>query len=206
MYHYLTLRYMYYTIIPHIISSLEPIRHRRRNLDGGPATNSGDINTINMSSLSTVSVNLLAMSSVHVLAIGTNTAIVGHTHLAGESGVRPPRSRVSWRLSLFHHSVDLFEGQTLGLPDEEVGVEHAQDTGRSPEEEDLGAEVLGVSRVLKHDGEENETYGLVSTDEVRGDNGEDTVPEPVGSGGKTNTSRSDRNREDFTDNLGCQTM
>lgn len=62
------------------------------------------------------------------------------------------------------------------------------------------------------------TYGLIDTDEVRGDDGKDTVPEPkshqqcsrygsrsadipVGSGGKTNTSRSDRNREDFTDNL-----
>jgi hypothetical protein len=44
------------------------------------------------------------------------------------------------------------------------------------------------------------TYGLIGTDEVRGDDGEDTVPEPVGSGGKTNTSRSDRDREDFTDN------
>jgi hypothetical protein len=44
------------------------------------------------------------------------------------------------------------------------------------------------------------TYGLIGTDEVRGDDGKDTIPEPVGSGGKTNTSRSDRDREDFTNN------
>lgn len=44
------------------------------------------------------------------------------------------------------------------------------------------------------------TYGLIGTDEVRGDDGKDTIPEPVGSGGKTNTSRSDGDGEDFTDN------
>jgi len=44
------------------------------------------------------------------------------------------------------------------------------------------------------------TYGLIGTDEVRGDDGKDTIPEPVGSGGKTNTSGSDRDGENFTDN------
>jgi hypothetical protein len=44
------------------------------------------------------------------------------------------------------------------------------------------------------------TYSLIGTDEVRGDDGEDTIPEPVGSGGKTNTSRSDGDGEDFTNN------
>jgi hypothetical protein len=54
--------------------------------------------------------------------------------------------------------------------------------------------------VTDHRRKGRRTYGLINTDQVRGDDGQDTVPEPVGSGGKTNTSRSDGDREDFTDN------
>jgi hypothetical protein len=71
-------------------------------------------------SINVSSSSLLAMVGLDVLSILSSW---GHTHLSGESRVRPPRSRVPGRLSLFHHSVDLLESQTLGLPDEEVGVD-----------------------------------------------------------------------------------
>jgi len=75
-----------------------------------------------------------------------------HAHISSESGVWFPAGRVSWTSSLLHHSVDLLESKSLGLPDEEVGVEQAEDAGGTPEEEDFGFEV-----------------GLVGVDEVGGD-------------------------------------
>jgi hypothetical protein len=64
------------------------------------------------------------------------------THLGGKSGVRVPAGGLSGRTSLLHHSVDLLKSKTLGLPNHEVGVDRAEDTGGSPNEEDLGTEVL----------------------------------------------------------------
>ncbi len=42
---------------------------------------------------------------------------------------------------LFQHAVHLFQGKTLGLGDEHVGVDEAEEAEGAPEEEDLGAEI-----------------------------------------------------------------
>ena len=124
----------------------------------------------------------LLPSDLLLVLLDWELALVVETHLGGVGGVWLPRWRESGSANLLHHSVDLLERKTLGLPDEEVGVDVADDTERSPDEEDLGLEV-----------------GLVGTDHVWGDDGDDTVPEPVGSGGKGNTSGSNWDWEDLTD-------
>ena len=113
---------------------------------------------------------------------GRVSAILSETHLRGKRGVWLPSGRLARASGLLHHSVDLLESKTLGLPDEEVGVDDTDDTGRSPKEENLGLEV-----------------GLVRVDEVRGDDGDDAVPEPVGRGRESDTTRPDGNGEDLTD-------
>lgn len=63
---------------------------------------------------------------------------------------------------LLEHSVDLFERKALGLGHQEVGEENADDAEGAPHEEDLGGQV-----------------GVLGIDQVRGDDGNDAVPEPV---------------------------
>lgn len=104
------------------------------------------------------------------------------THVGSEGRVGLPSWRLAWRASLLHHAVDLLEGETLGLPDEEVGVQEAEDTGRAPDEEDPGTEVLVVSGEIGFDdssGRKEMTYSLVNTNHVWRNDGDDTVPEPV---------------------------
>jgi hypothetical protein len=92
-----------------------------------------------------------------------------------------PLGRGPWA-GLGHHLVDLLERQTLGLRNEEVGVDEGDGAETSPDEEHGRLEVT-----------------LVGTDHVRGDDGDDGVPEPVGGGGKGNTTRANGQREDLTD-------
>ena len=51
-----------------------------------------------------------------------------------------PLGTSSW-CRLLQHAVDLLEGEALGLGDEDVGVDNAEEAEGAPEEEDLGAEV-----------------------------------------------------------------
>lgn len=112
---------------------------------------------------------------------GTNSGLLGETQLAGESRVRDPLGR-SARGGLLHHLVDLLQSKTLGLGDEEVGVDKGASAERAPEEEDLGAEVA-----------------LVRVDQVGGDDGDDAVPEPVGGGGESDTAGTDGQGVDLAD-------
>jgi hypothetical protein len=87
----------------------EPERYQTaRSLDSRLSTlNSRNGRTVQMSSTS-----LLTVMLDH-----TGLSIVyGQTHITGECRVRSPSGGSTWGLSLFHHSVDLFEGKTLGLP------------------------------------------------------------------------------------------
>ena len=69
---------------------------------------------------------------------------------------------------------------------QEVGVYESTGAKTTPDEEYARSQI---------------TFILV--DHVRGDNGNDGVPEPVGGGGKGHTSGSDGQWEDFSDdNLG----
>jgi hypothetical protein len=64
-------------------------------------------------------------------------------HLLGVGVVRNPASGLAGR-DFVHHSVNLLERQSLGLRDEEVGEENADEASRTPEEEYLGPEVCLV--------------------------------------------------------------
>lgn len=84
--------------------------------------------------------------------------LLGHTHLGGICRVRYPLGTGASR-GLLEHLVDLFKGKTLGLGDEEVGVDEAAAAETAPDVEDLGTKVT-----------------LVLVDHVRGDDGDDAVP------------------------------
>lgn len=101
---------------------------------------------------------------------GVATDLAG---LGGEGGSRAPLGRGT-RVALGEHLVDLLERETLGLGDEEVGVDAGGRAKTAPHEEDVRLEV-----------------SLVLADHVRGDDGDDRVPQPVGCGGEGDTTRTD---------------
>ena len=102
------------------------------------------------------------------------------TGLSSEGGVRLPLGGSAGG-SLLHHLVDLLERETLGLGDEQVGVDEGQGAETAPDEEDGRLHVASV--LANH---------------VGGNDGNDGVPEPVGGGGETHTAGADRQREDLT--------
>lgn len=112
----------------------------------------------------------------------SDLTMLGHAHLVGESGSRSPTSRLA-RSNLLEHLVNLLKGQTLGLRDEEVSVDTSAGAESTPDEENLGTEVALTLCLANH---------------VRSDGGDDCVPEPVGCGRETNTTRTDWQREDLT--------
>jgi len=113
--------------------------------------------------------------------LGVELVALLHADLGGKGLVRLPLGRGTWR-GLSHHLVDLLESKTLGLWDEEEGVDKGACAESTPDEEDGGAEV---------------TLGW--TDHVWSDDGNDGVPQPVGGSGESNTTRTDWKREDLTD-------
>ena len=76
----------------------------------------------------------------------------------------------------------LFRETYLGLGNEEVCVDEGRRAQTTPDEEDRRAEVA-----------------LVGVNHVRRDDSDDGVPEPVGGGGESDTTRADGEREDLTD-------
>lgn len=83
---------------------------------------------------------------------------------------------------LLHHLVDLLERETLGLGDEEVGVDEGAGAETAPDEEDGRLEVAAFL-----------------ADHVGSDDSDDGVPEPVGGGGETDTAGADGQGEDLAD-------
>jgi len=81
---------------------------------------------------------------------------------------------------LLHHLVDLFEGKALCLRDKEIRVYEGAGAETAPDEEDGGTKVSAVG-----------------VDHVGGDDGDDGIPEPVGGSGKTNTTGTDWEWENF---------
>jgi len=125
------------------------------------------------------------MRTMNMLYLGDvlliETTPFGHTHFLAESGMWLPCGRgTSSRLS--KHVIDLLEGQSLSLGDEEVGVDESACAQTTPNPEDVGTEIT-----------------LVRSDHIRGDDSDDGVPEPVGGGRDGDTTGSDGEREDFTD-------
>lgn len=116
--------------------------------------------------------------------------LLGEMHLGGESGVGLPLSGGTGS-ALFQHLIDLLQSKTLGLGNEEEGEEEGDDAETAPHEEDLGAQ-LGRVRLVGN--------------EVRSDDTDDAVPEPVGGGGETDTTGTDGEREDLAnDDPGART-
>lgn len=83
---------------------------------------------------------------------------------------------------LLHHAVNLLKRKTLGFGHKEVRIDEGACAETHPDEEDGRSEVT-----------------LILVDHVRSDDGDDSVPEPVGGGGEGDTTRSDGEGEDFTD-------
>lgn len=101
------------------------------------------------------------MRNLHTLTIKSSsssgsldTRFLGKTHLGREGGVRFPFCRCAWS-RLFHHLVHLFQGETLGLRDQEVGVDEGAGAEGAPDEEDFRAEIapVGVDHVWGYDGD-----------------------------------------------------
>jgi len=86
------------------------------------------------------------------------------------------------RSGFFEHTINLFKGETFSLRHEEVSVDESTCAECTPDEEDAGLEI-----------------SLISSNHVWSDDGDDSIPEPVRSSGKSDTPRSDRKREDFSD-------
>lgn len=93
--------------------------------------------------------------ALDILDLGVQLAILHGGR--GESGGGLPAGRGAGG-GLLHHLVDLLEGKTLGLRNEEEGVDECTSAQASPNEEDAGLEVA-----------------LVGSDHVRGDDSDDTM-------------------------------
>lgn len=119
---------------------------------------------------------LLVTLVEHLATSSSNTVAV----LPGVMGL--PSNGLSGNADLVVELINLLEGQTLGLVNEEVDEGDAQETAAEPDEEDLGLEV-----------------GLAGTvvDEVGGRVGDGPVEEPVGGGGHTEGLGTGLEREDL---------
>lgn len=121
--------------------------------------------------LGATALGLLDDSGVEVTILGSG--------LRGEGGGGLPLGGCAGG-GLLHHLVDLLEGETLGLGDEEVRVDEGTGAEGTPDEEHGGLHVA-----------------LVGVDHVGGDDGDDGVPEPVRGSGESDTTGSDGQREDL---------
>ena len=80
----------------------------------------------------------------------------------------------------------MFKGEALGFWYKEIGVDESTRAQTAPYEEDVGLEIAPVF-----------------VDHVRGDDGDDGIPQPVGGSRQTDTSRTDGNGEDFANDDPC---
>jgi hypothetical protein len=101
-----------------------------------------------------VNLNLCLLSRISLLCARKRDTLLNETHLSCEGRVRNPFAGIA-RVDFFKHAVHLFEGQALGLGDQEVGERYADDAERTPHEEDLGGKVgvLLIYQVWGNDGD-----------------------------------------------------
>jgi len=119
-------------------------------------------------------------TTTDVLVNSTESVILGGGDVFGD---KLPAVRIGLDGSgVLVEDIDLFQGQALGLGDEEVGEEQASETGATPDEEHLGAEV-GITGA--------------GVDEEGGSIADGPVHEPVASSGEGDTLATDVEREDF---------
>ena len=91
-----------------------------------------------------VCVHIVCLVSVSVLFNILNATRVdlatGAEHRTREGLVGNPLGGCSWG-ALLHHTINLLQGQTLGLGDEEVGIDESASAETAPDEEDGRFEV-----------------------------------------------------------------
>jgi len=121
----------------------------------------------------------LALDVVQHTGIKLTINSLAHSHC--ESLGWLPLGRCSW-CSLFHHLINLLKRQALGFGNQEIRVDEGGGAEATPNEENRRSEVA-----------------LVGTNHVGCDDGDDSVPQPVGGSGETDTTSSDREREDLAD-------
>lgn len=102
-----------------------------------------------------------------------------------EGIVRFPLLTQVWR-DIFHHLVNLFEGESFRLGYEYKGEDGAEETGRAPDEEDSDAKIP-----------------LVLVDDEGDDDCNYAVPEPIGGGRKSDAFASDFELENLADDYPC---
>lgn len=112
--------------------------------------------------------------------LGCQRTFLGKSHLGRERGVGAPLGRRAGG-RLLQHAIDLFQREALGFRDQQVGVDETESAERAPDEEHFLAQ---VGSVLAH--------------HVRGDNGDDTIPQPIRGGGQANSTGADGEREDLS--------
>jgi len=84
--------------------------------------------------------------------------------------------------------VDLFKGEAFSLRDTEVREDETAETGGTPDEEDLDAEIC---------------VALSWLDEVGGGEGKSPIPEPVRGSGQRHSLGTNVKREDLASNDPC---
>jgi len=99
--------------------------------------------------------------------------------------MRPPSS-TSPRRALLNTPINLFQTQPLQLIDTEVGKDRTTSAQAAEDVEDLRAQV-----------------GIVHADEVRVDDGDDSVPEPVRSGTEADAAGANGKGKDLADDDPC---
>jgi hypothetical protein len=82
-------------------------------------------------------------------SISSDILLADIAHIRSIRAVRHPFSRCSWRC-LLHHAVHLLEREALGLRNEHVGVDEAEEAKRAPEEEHLCTEI-GVAAAIANE-------------------------------------------------------
>lgn len=90
-------------------------------------------------------------------------------------GMGFPARWASGAPAFFHHPINLFQCEALGLPYKEIGVDKAENTSWTPKEKDFWTEVLRKCQLQVKSLAEN-THRLVSSHKIRGNYGDDTVP------------------------------
>jgi hypothetical protein len=91
------------------------------------------------------------------LIVNRDIFLANIAHIRSIRAVWYPFSGCPWR-SLLQHTVNLLKGETLGLRNEKVGIDEAEEAKGAPKEEHLGTQI-GVTAAV--------------SDEVGGNNSDD---------------------------------
>lgn len=136
---------------------------------------------------------------------GDLDVFLAKVHLRSEGGGGLPSARGTGR-SLLKHLVDLLKSKTLGLRNEEVSEHDCFHISVLSKEMSQVNDLTGnAAKSTPHEEDVGSEPGTVRTvgNEVRSDDTNNAVPEPVGGGRKTDTARTNGEREDLANDNPC---